>query len=61
MNKSKVEGRFDNITNEDYGTMLNYVKELLDYYAKNPTESKSYKEPEVAQEGLKLEYPEAKK
>lgn len=61
MTKSKVEGRFDNITNEDYGTMLNYVKELLDYYTKNPTESKTYKEPETEQEGLKLEYPEAKK
>ena len=61
MTKSKVEGRFDNITNEDYGTMLNYVKELLDYYAKNPTESKTYKETETEQEGLKLEYPEVKK
>ena len=61
MTKSKVEGRFDNITNEDYGTMRNYVKELLDYYAKNPTESKTYKEPETEQEGLELEYPEAKK
>lgn len=61
MTKSKVEGRFDNITNEDYGTMLNYVKELLDYYAKNPTESKTYKEAETEQEGLPLEYPQAKK
>ena len=61
MTKSKVEGRFDNITNEDYGTMLNYVKELLDYYAKNPTESKTYEKPEAEQEGLELEYPEAKK
>lgn len=70
MAKSKVEGRFDKITNEDYGTMLNYVKELIDYYDKNPTESKAKKEEpkkpagkaeKPAEEvGLELEYPQVK-
>ena len=69
MNKSNVTGRFDNITNEEYGTMLNYVKDLLDFYAKNPDKSKAKKkevkkevetsEPEQA--GLELTYPDAKK
>lgn len=63
MKKAGVEGRYDDITNEDYGKMLNYVKELLDYYAKNPTESKAHKpeaEPaadtNVEQVGMEMQY-----
>ena len=70
MAKSDVKGRFDGINNEDYGKMLNYVKELIDYYEKNPTKSKIKKEePKKATKkektteivGLNLEYPQAEK